>query len=193
MTAMVGTLISTSGKESGSICLARRSLMNTNPLPLPPSAPEPICVHRKVPSQNLRSKTGNSATRGFRTLMDTSPASLADAARFSAHSRSGAHRARSQRRPSHPAASVARLGYAPNGDGVGSIPHVQLLTASQIGDREVCRCHLQVEFSENLVLFPEVVHVALHLLEIAAGHAPGVRQEVGDEQDAAFLNLRIRF
>ena len=72
MTAIVGTLISTSGKEVGSICFARRSLMNTNPLALPPIAPEPIWVQRKVPSQNLRSKTGNSATRGFRLLIDTS-------------------------------------------------------------------------------------------------------------------------
>src|SRR5450631_3502995 len=193
MTAMVGTLISKSGKESGSICLARRSLMNTNPLALPPSDPVPICVHRKVPSQNLRSKTGNSATRGFRPLIDTSPVSLADAARFNAPRRSGVPRASSQRPPSHPAASVARLGYAPNCDGVGRIPHVQLLTASQIGDCEVCRRHLQVELPEHFVFLPEVVHVALHLFEIAASDATGISQKVGDEQNVAFLNLCVGF
>src|SRR5450756_720437 len=183
MTAMVGTLISTSGKESRSICLASRSLMNTNPLALPPSAPEPICVQRKVPSQNLRSKTGNSATRGFRLLIDTSHCIIADAA----------HLVPGRRRPSHPAASVARLGHTPDRDGVGGISHVQLFTASQIGDREVCGCHLQVELPENFVFLPEVVHVALYLLEIAAGHATGIRQKVGNEQDAAFLNLSVRF
>src|ERR1039458_8354361 len=81
MTAMVGTLISTSEKEEALMRLASRSLMNTNPLALPPSDPEPICVQRKVPSQNLRSKTGNSAARGFRTLIDTSPHHLADVTR----------------------------------------------------------------------------------------------------------------
>src|SRR5438270_13625118 len=69
---MVGTLISTSGKKEGSICSARRSLTNTNPLALPPIDPEPIFVQRKVPSQNLRSKTGNSATRDLTLLIGTS-------------------------------------------------------------------------------------------------------------------------
>ena len=50
-----------------------------------------------------------------------------------------------------------------------------------------------IELSENLIFLPEVVHVALHLLKIAAGHATGVRQKVGDQQDAALLNLSVGF
>ena len=60
--------------------------MKTKPRALPPSDPEPICVHRKVPSQNLRSKTGNSALRGFRPLIDSSHCIIADAVRFNAQS-----------------------------------------------------------------------------------------------------------
>ena len=98
-----------------------------------------------------------------------------------------------RRTTSYPAAFVARLGYAANRDGIGSISHVQLLTASQIGDGEVRGRHLHIELSENLVFLPEVVHVALHLLKITAGHATGIGQKVGNQQDAAFPNLSVGF
>ena len=111
--------------------------MNTNPLALPPIDPEPICVQRKVPSQNLRSKTGNSATRGFKLLIDTSHCIIVDAARFKTPRRSDAHLARGWRRPSHPAAFVTRFGYSADRDRVGGISHIQLFPASQIGDRKV--------------------------------------------------------
>src|SRR5437868_14256168 len=126
MTAIVGTLISTSGKEVRSICSARRSLMYTNPLALPPIEPEPICVQRKVPSQKLRSKTGNSATRGFRALIDTSHRILTDELTRRDVPEWRPSRLR-LRWPSYPAAFVARLRYATNGDSIGSISHIQLL------------------------------------------------------------------
>src|ERR1019366_2186917 len=125
MTAMVGTLISTSEKEEALMRLASRSLMNTNPLALPPIDPEPICVQRKVPSQNLRSKTGNSATKDFRTLIDTSPPHQGECSPFPARHWSGTHLVRRWYTTSHPAAFVARLGYAADRDRVGRVPHVQ--------------------------------------------------------------------
>src|SRR5579864_9403477 len=66
---MVGTLISTSGKTLESISFERRSLMRTSPPAFPPSEPVPICVQRKVPSQNLRSNTGNSVRTAFEPLI----------------------------------------------------------------------------------------------------------------------------
>ena len=65
-----------------------------------------------------------------------------------------------------------------------------LLRASSL-HREEGRGHLDVELAQHLVLLPEVVHVALHLLEVAAGDAAGVGQEVGDHEDAALLEHRV--
>ena len=53
------------------------------------------------------------------------------------------------------------------------------------------RCHLDIELSQDLVLFPEVVHVALNLLEVTAGDAAGVGQKVGYHENAALLNNLI--
>src|SRR5215469_2895456 len=76
---MVGTWISTSGKDPGGICSDRRSLMKTNPFAFPPREPEPICVQQNVPSQNFRSKLGNSATSGFRLVIGLSHPIIEDA------------------------------------------------------------------------------------------------------------------
>src|SRR5215472_13497132 len=116
---MVGTWISTSGKDPGGICSASRSLMNTSPFAFPPSEPEPICVQQNVPSQNFRSKRGNSATSGFRLLIGLSHPIIEDGADL--------HARRTDRRPSgdssrsHPAAFVAGTCDAPDRDGVGRI------------------------------------------------------------------------
>src|ERR1039458_8861293 len=91
----------------------------------------------------------------------------------------------------HPAAVVAGFGHSADGNRVGRIAHGQLLTMRQFRNREVSRGHLEVELSQHLVLLPEVVHVALDLLEIAAGHATRIGQEVRNQQDAAFLDLNI--
>src|ERR1035437_5733872 len=127
MTAIVGTLMSTSGKASESICPARRSLTNDNPPALPPRDPEPICVKRNVPSQNLRSKTGNSATRGLEQFIDNLrlrhnwqhlalPRQTPGQTLHCIARRRGTSPTRGRPPPSHPAPFVARLRHPANRD-----------------------------------------------------------------------------
>ena len=87
-----------------------------------------MCVKRKVPSQNLRSKTGSSATRGFgaahRPLpLQHSGCRLSGLRSLACIDGAGCFL--------HPAALVACLGYAADRDGVSSISHVQLLARAR--------------------------------------------------------------
>jgi hypothetical protein len=52
--------------------------------------------------------------------------------------------------------------------------------------------HLRVELRQHFVALPEVVRVALHLLEVAARHAARVREQVGDDEDAALAQHLVR-
>src|ERR1035437_394213 len=186
MTAMVGMLTSISEKPEASIVSASRSLAKANPLAFPPNAPVPIRVKRKVPSQKCRSNAGRSATTVLRSVI--APSGRHHSRRGAPHHRKGTA---ATAEALHPAAVVAGFGHSTDGNRVGRIPHGQLLTAGEFRNREVCRGHFEVKFSQYLVLLPEVVHVALDLLEIAASHATRIGQEVGNQQNAAFLDLNV--
>src|SRR5664279_4724968 len=93
----------------------------------------------------------------------------------------------------YPAALVASLGNSPNRDSVRCVTHVQLLAPRQDRNREVGRGHLEVKLAQHFVLLPEVIHVALHLLKVAAGYSAGIGEEVGNQQNAALLYLRVGF
>src|SRR5512133_3325526 len=93
----------------------------------------------------------------------------------------------------YPASVVTRLRHSANRNGVSRITHVELLGPRQLRYGEVGGCHLKVQLAQDLVLLPEVVHVALHLFEVAAGDAAGVRQEIGDDENAARPDFSVRF
>src|SRR5579872_1145578 len=127
---MVGTLISTFGKDEGLICSVSRSLIKARPLALPPIAPVPICVQRNAPCQNLRSKSGSSDVKILVPLMHTS----SDAGEGCAFLKLLARL--------HPASVVACLCDTANRDRVGRISHVQFLSACQIRHCKIRRRHL---------------------------------------------------
>src|SRR5512141_173177 len=95
------------------------------------------------------------------------------------------------RRRSDPAAVPAGVGDAADGNDVSGVAHVELARPGQLADGLVGGRHLVVELDQDLVFGPEEVHVALDLLEVAAGDAAGVGQEVGDYEDAPALDDRV--
>ena len=53
--------------------------------------------------------------------------------------------------------------------------------------------HLAVQLDQHLFAGPVVVHVALHLLEVAAGDSARVREQVRDHEHAALVEHAVRF
>src|SRR6516165_9743050 len=158
--------------------------MKTNPLALPPSAPVPRRVKRNCPSQKFRSNGGRSTDAGFVSIMVRS-AKL--------HQTSAHRRLYEVGRELNPAALVTGLGHAANGDSIRRIPHVEFLAAGQFRHGDISCSHLDVELAENLVALPEIVHVALYLLEVAAGDSAGIGEEIRNQQNPAFANASIGF
>ena len=74
---------------------------------------------------------------------------------------------------------------------ISSIAHVKLLFLRQIVDILKSMGHCIFQFLQNLFLWPIVVHVALHLLKVAAGYATCVTQKVGNQHDACILNQLV--
>src|SRR6516162_3348016 len=183
MTAIVGTVTSKPEKCHVATACASRSLMTTRLPALPPSDPVPMRVKRNVPSQKLRSKTGRSATGSLVSTMltpvDTRPRGRASLMLTAM--------------PLHPTALLTRFRNAADGNSVCGVAHVEILAASQLGNRIVRRRHLHVELAEHFILLPEVIHVALHLLEVAAGNSAGVGQKVGEQQNVMLANLDVGF
>src|SRR4030065_964255 len=91
----------------------------------------------------------------------------------------------------NPAAVLAGVGDAADGNDVGGVAHVELARPGQLAHGLEGGRHLLIEPSQDLFLGPEVVHVALDLLEVAAGDPAGVGQERGEDEDAAALEDRV--
>ena len=92
----------------------------------------------------------------------------------------------------HPTPLPAGLGNPIDRDHVGGVPHIQILGTGQLGHVDERAGHPGVQPSQHFIFLPEIVHVALHLLEVAAGDPPRVGQKVGDHEDLAFPHDLIR-
>jgi hypothetical protein len=84
-----------------------------------------------------------------------------------------------------PTPIAAGLRDAIHGDHVGRIAHRQVLLVRHAVHARKRRGHPRAQPVEHLVASPEEVRVPLHLLEVAAGHAPGACQQIGYHDDAA--------
>jgi hypothetical protein len=57
-----------------------------------------------------------------------------------------------------------------------------------IADRDEGRGHFDVKFAEDFVLIPVMIGVTLNLLEITADNAPGIGDEVRDDEHVPFID-----
>ena len=80
---------------------------------------------------------------------------------------------------------------AADGEQVGAHAEVAALLVALGVDGIEAADHDVLEAVVDLVLRPEEVLQVLHPLEVADGHATGVREDVGDDGDAAFLEDRV--
>ncbi len=92
---------------------------------------------------------------------------------------------------SNPPAVAASLGHAADGNDVGCIAHRQFAASRQVADGDVGGGHLHIELAQHLVQSPVIIHVALHLLEIAAGDAASIGQKIGNHKNATLVQYII--
>ena len=73
----------------------------------------------------------------------------------------------------HPASGLNCVDNAVDRDNISCVTHVQVLFLCQAVNSLESLGHGVLQLLQNFFLAPEVVHVALHLLEVAAGNAAG--------------------
>ena len=74
---------------------------------------------------------------------------------------------------------------------IRGVPHVEFPRFGQSQNRLESVGHDDIEFTQHLISFPKIIHIALQLLEIAAHRAPGIGQEIGDHEDVTIRDHLI--